>query len=80
MASIHHPIVGDPVYGGRARLPAAIPEDLRNRLKSFPRQALHACYLELTHPITGATLQQTAPLPEDMRVLLDALDQVAREV
>jgi 23S rRNA pseudouridine1911/1915/1917 synthase len=80
MASIHHPIVGDPVYGGRARLPAAITEDLRNRLKSFPRQALHACYLELTHPITGDTLQETAPLPEDMRGLLDDLERVARGV
>lgn len=80
MASIHHPIVGDPVYGGRTRLPAAITEDLRNHLKSFPRQALHACYLELTHPITGNTLQESAPLPEDMRCLLDALDRVAREV
>ena len=80
MAAIHHPIVGDRIYGGRARLPAAIPEDLRNLLKSFPRQALHACHLELTHPVTGNTLQETAPLPEDMRGLLDALDRAARGV
>ena len=77
MASIHHPLVGDPVYGGRLRLPASIPEELRGQLQSFPRQALHACILELTHPVSGTKLRQDTPLPADMIALLKALDHAA---
>ncbi len=61
MTHIGHPLVGDPVYGPRR---AAV---------SFPRQALHAWRLGLTHPVTGEELQWEAPLPQDMREMLEAL-------
>jgi len=75
LAAIGHPLVGDPAYGGRrvtrardvathAR-PAAIP--------SFGRQALHAARLSLAHPVTGATMTWTSPLPDDFADLVNAL-------
>jgi 23S rRNA pseudouridine1911/1915/1917 synthase len=74
LAHIGFPIVGDPVYGGRRRVPAGTPPALAAELRSFPRQALHAARLALTHPLTHRELQWEAPLPQDMQRLLAALE------
>jgi 23S rRNA pseudouridine1911/1915/1917 synthase len=68
LASIGHPLVGDPVYGGgrSAKLPPL--------LAAFPRQALHAQRLALVHPATGKECAWTAPLPPDFADLLAAVD------
>lgn len=80
MAHINFPLVGDPVYGGRLRLPAGVTEELRQFLQAFPRQALHAARLGLEHPRTGETLSWSTPLPEDMQQLLALLrEDAARE-
>lgn len=60
MAAIHHPLVGDQVYGKH-----------NPKLPEFHRQALHATRLGLVHPLTGLKMQWEVPLPEDMRDLLD---------
>ncbi|WP_297528072.1 23S rRNA pseudouridine(1911/1915/1917) synthase RluD [Thiohalobacter sp.] len=73
MAHIRHPIVGDPVYGGRPRLPKGAGEALRAALQGFRRQALHAAELGLVHPLTGEACRWQAPLPEDFAALLAAL-------
>ncbi|WP_347331160.1 23S rRNA pseudouridine(1911/1915/1917) synthase RluD [Marinimicrobium locisalis] len=73
MAHIRHPLVGDPVYGGRFKIPKSASDDLIETLKSFPRQALHAASLGLEHPVTGEYCEWTAPLPEDFQSLLEAL-------
>jgi 23S rRNA pseudouridine1911/1915/1917 synthase len=76
LASVGHPIVGDPVY--LRRIPAAaakLPRDLRGRLLDFPRQALHAARLGFAHPRTGAPLSFETPLPPDMADLIAALDE-----
>jgi 23S rRNA pseudouridine1911/1915/1917 synthase len=73
LAHLGHPLVGDPVYGGRVRLPAGCPEDLAAALRGFRRQALHAARLALTHPGTGARLAWESPLPEDLDRLIAAL-------
>ncbi len=78
MAHIRHPIVGDPLYGGRRRLPKGASEALRNALQSFPRQALHAHSLGLIHPATGAQMSWSAPLPADMQSLLELLENEER--
>ena len=68
-----HPLVGDPVYGGRLAFPAGASEALRETLRSFRRQALHAVRLELAHPVTGEELALEAAPPEDFRALLQVL-------
>lgn len=73
MAHVNFPLVGDPVYGGRLRLPAGATPALRDMLQHFPRQALHAARLGLEHPRTGESMSWSAPLPEDMQQLLALL-------
>jgi 23S rRNA pseudouridine1911/1915/1917 synthase len=67
------PLVGDPVYGGRLRLPAGASEELQTALRSFRRQALHACDLGFEHPVSGETMAFHAPLPDDLTGLLQTL-------
>jgi 23S rRNA pseudouridine1911/1915/1917 synthase len=74
LAHAGFPVVGDPVYGGRRRLPAGCSPALVQALASFPRQALHAARLGLRHPVNGRDLDWEAPLPADMRTLLAALE------
>ena len=73
MAHLGHPIIGDPVYGGRKRFAKNLPASLREALAAFPRQALHAARLELQHPISGNLLELEAPLAEDIAQLLEKL-------
>jgi 23S rRNA pseudouridine1911/1915/1917 synthase len=79
MAHINHPLVGDPVYGGRFRIPAGMAAERVEALRSFPRQALHARRLALAHPRTGEEVQWEAPLPADMEALLAMLEADLRE-
>jgi 23S rRNA pseudouridine1911/1915/1917 synthase len=71
--------VGDPVYGGRRRLPAGASAPLRAALAEFQRQALHAARLSFTHPKKGKRVSFEAPLPPDLVKLLDALERDASE-
>ena len=73
MAHIRYPLVGDPVYAGRLRQPAGATEQLREKLRHFHRQALHAKRLGLTHPESGEWIEWESPLPDDMQQLLDVL-------
>jgi 23S rRNA pseudouridine1911/1915/1917 synthase len=73
MAHLRHPLIGDPLYGGRPRLPKAPSAALIATLRGFDRQALHAAQLELEHPATGERLRLTSPLPADMRALIGVL-------
>jgi len=77
MASMHHPLVGDPLYGGRQRLPRAPSERLRAALSGFRRQALHARRLELCHPASGETLGWEVGMPSDFVRLLTVLREEA---
>ncbi|MET4026530.1 23S rRNA pseudouridine1911/1915/1917 synthase [Marinobacter sp. MBR-99] len=80
MTHVRHPLVGDPAYGGRLRLPKGTTEELRQALAAFSRQALHARRLTLEHPETGETLSWEVPLPDDMVQLIEALRKHAREL
>lgn len=73
MAHVRHPLVGDPQYGGRLRLPKGTTEELREALAAFQRQALHARKLTLVHPETGETMSWEVPMPQDMQDLIAAL-------
>jgi 23S rRNA pseudouridine1911/1915/1917 synthase len=73
LAHMKAPIVGDPVYGGRLRLPRGATHELIGALKAFKRQALHAERLQLRHPATGALVEWSVPMPDDMQTLVGAL-------
>lgn len=75
MAHVGFPLIGDPVYGGRFRIPPAASVTLVESLKTFPRQALHARFLELDHPTTGVRMRWESPLPEDIVWMLSLLKQ-----
>lgn len=75
MAHVNFPLVGDPVYGGRFRIPPAASPSLVEALKTFPRQALHARFLELDHPTSGERMGWEAALPDDFVWLLSLLRQ-----
>lgn len=75
MAHIYHPIVGDPLYNGKTNYPASVPADLQKLLKTFKRQALHACSLSFLHPKSLQTLTFTAALPDDFTALLTLMDE-----
>jgi 23S rRNA pseudouridine1911/1915/1917 synthase len=79
MAHLHHPLVGDPQYGGRPRLPAGAAQPLVDALRRFPRQALHARRLGLRHPADGNECEWEVPLPQDMQALLACLREFDRE-
>lgn len=65
LASVGHPLAGDPVYG---RAKSGDP-----RLDAFPRQALHAWRLALRHPASGAEMSWESALPGDFAKLLESL-------
>jgi 23S rRNA pseudouridine1911/1915/1917 synthase len=71
LAGVGLPIVGDPVYGEPRWKGIADPR-LREVCAAIPRQALHAWRLTCAHPLTGAPLAITAPLPPDVQALVDA--------
>jgi 23S rRNA pseudouridine1911/1915/1917 synthase len=58
LLAIGHPVVGDPEYGTPGRL-------------GLERQFLHATRLAFDHPVTGAPLDVSSPLPEDLQAALE---------
>lgn len=77
LTHIGHGLVGDPVYGGRLLLPKGATEELREALRRFGRQALHAARLGLLHPASGEEMSWEVPLPADMEALLALLREAS---
>ena len=75
MAYRKNPLLGDPVYGGRPRVPAGVTEVLVRTLRSFSRQALHARSLGFIHPVSRQPQRFDCPLPQDLRDLISALEK-----
>ena len=73
LAHIGHPLIGDPLYGGRVRFPKKASPELKDALKSFDRHALHSKKLSLIHPETGKSMSWKVELPNDMKELIDSL-------
>ena len=67
-----HPIVGDPVYSG-PQWRGTPDRKIQKALASMERQALHASRLSFPHPRSGERVTFEAPLPPDMRAVLDAV-------
>jgi 23S rRNA pseudouridine1911/1915/1917 synthase len=67
-------VVGDQKYGNNSRKARKISQpEYINKLLAFPRQALHAYFMKLHHPITEKELEFYADLPEDFEDLLSYL-------
>ena len=66
MDSIGSPVIGDTVYGDFSGL----PKSLKESAEKFGRQALHAATLGFSHPLHGTFQEFSAPLPEDMNLLI----------
>ncbi|MDR0871357.1 MAG: RluA family pseudouridine synthase [Planctomycetaceae bacterium] len=84
LAFTGYPILCDRMYGGRKIItqeellgehPTSLTEDFRGGTVILQRQALHAYKLTFTHPATGKELEITAPLPDDIRAVIDFLER-----
>ncbi|EJW10208.1 Ribosomal large subunit pseudouridine synthase D [Rhodovulum sp. PH10] len=74
LASIGHPLLGDPIYGpGFRTKEALLPDVARNELAALGRQALHAYLLGVQHPRTKKQLTFRSDLPADLARLHRAL-------
>ena len=75
MAMTGHPLFNDERYGGseirQGTIYAKYKQFIQNCFTLCPRQALHAATLGFEHPRTGETVRFAAPLPEDMRALIE---------
>jgi 23S rRNA pseudouridine1911/1915/1917 synthase len=76
LADRGHPLIGDPVYGGRAGRAIARSGELGGRIAAFPRQALHARRLGFEHPATTGRLEFDSPLPGDLHGLFTDLERL----
>lgn len=75
MKHLGHPLFNDERYGGEAVLrgtqSGTYNTFIRHCFAACPRQALHAMTLGFRHPRTGEEMDFSAPLPADMRTLLE---------
>lgn len=75
MTHLRYPLLGDPVYGGRPRVPAGMSVTARAAVLAFKRQALHATRLSLRHPANDKVMEWHAPLPADMVEMIHILEE-----
>ena len=77
LQAIRHPVVGDPVYGGRVKKQLSLRQSERSLadalLRLLRRQALHAAELEFVHPVTGEELRFRSEPPPDLQEALERL-------
>jgi len=73
-AAIHHPIVGDPVYGSRKTWKDISSKQPHHQaIQSIKRQMLHAWKIEFIHPGSGKQMTFKAPIPQDMTEVIESL-------
>jgi 23S rRNA pseudouridine1911/1915/1917 synthase len=73
LSHVGFPLVGDSRYGARRKLPTGADEVLREQLRGFPRQALHAQELGFPHPRDQRWMQYSAAMPADMTDVIKSL-------
>lgn len=78
LSSIGHPLLGDPLYGGRKRLASIGHPLLRQELQKLRRQALHAASLGFRHPVTGENLEFSSPIPADIGEAIGLLEKLEK--
>ncbi len=75
MAHLGHPVLRDPVYGGRPKIPRGLDPKKRAAVEGLHSQALHASYLGLDHPSTGRWMAWESPPPPVLQQLIEALER-----
>lgn len=81
MAAIGHPLLGDQLYGLQKTAEASLlnragyPEEVRDAVLGFPRQALHAAQIRFIHPVTDEEMTFDSDLPDDLNNLISLLEQ-----
>jgi len=73
MSHIGHPLLGDFTYGGKVKFPKGATDELKQAIKNFPRQALHAKKLSIKHPGDNKELSWKSKLPEDLDNMINIL-------
>ncbi len=73
LASIHHPVLGDPDYGGRKPLGSISPMQFRQYLSLMKRQALHAHALGFVHPVRKKYVEFRVDPADDFQRILDEI-------
>jgi 23S rRNA pseudouridine1911/1915/1917 synthase len=73
LSSMGHPLLGDPLYGRKGQRGLIRDPLLKEHVKKMGRQALHAHRLGFNHPRTGEKVEFVAPIPDDMKALLEWL-------
>jgi len=73
MSHIGHPLLGDFTYGGKVKFPKGASDELKQAIKNFPRQALHAKKLSITHPKDNKEISWKSKLPEDLDNMINIL-------
>lgn len=76
LTSVGNALVGDKVYVKNRKTAVNLPQNLKNYVNEFPRQALHAKSLGFVHPATKKFMQFDSELPEDISELLQKLADV----
>lgn len=75
LSEAKHPLLGDSIYGGDARLGNIKDVKLRALIKELGRQALHAKTLGFIHPSSLQYIEFDSDLPEDMQRIIDYLEK-----
>lgn len=73
MHYVNYPLLGDPVYGNHLRVEPDVEKGLKEIIRDFPRQALHARFLSFNHPKTNQTVKFKCKLADDLLSLLEEL-------
>ncbi|MFT6106468.1 MAG: 23S rRNA pseudouridine1911/1915/1917 synthase [Rickettsiales bacterium] len=69
MASIGHCIIGDQTYGSRKLSLGSAPEEIKDAVHQFPRQALHSYKISFFHPVSNEEMEFEIDFPADMKNL-----------
>jgi 23S rRNA pseudouridine1911/1915/1917 synthase len=77
LASIGHPVIGDPLYGqGFKSKLRKLPESVQTKVGGLGRQALHAARLAFVHPVSGTLLEFNSPLPPELANIVESLKEL----
>ena len=75
LTSVGNALIGDKVYVKNHKTAVNLPQNLKNYVNDFPRQALHAKSLGFVHPRTQKFMQFDSELPSDMAELVQKLSE-----